>query len=101
MSETVKNYSPTSEILRLAVPKSKLDGPFREPQWIISQGIGCMAAAQCTVVMPTTTATLQASASQRVNELAHAKRLDNDYEPCRDVIWKVTSGALNAVSTNR
>ena len=67
----------------LAKPKLKLDGPFRAPQWTVPVGAK------------------QAIATERVMELAKAKKPAEGYQPCRSATWKVGVGALNAVSSNR
>ena len=68
---------------RLAKPKHSMEGPFREPQWQVSE------------------ATKNARASECVLELSRAKRLAEGYQPCRNVEWKVSNGAKNAVASNR
>ena len=45
--------------------------------------------------------TLQATASGRVMDLSKPKKLPDGYQPCRDVVWKVSVGARNAVASNR
>lgn len=68
---------------RLAKPKQSVEGPFRDPQWQVSE------------------AAKKASPSDRITELCRAKRQAEGYQPCRDVEWKVSIGAKNAVASNR
>lgn len=44
---------------------------------------------------------LSASATDRLCDLARPKRLHSGYQSCRNVEWKVSSGAYNAVATTR
>lgn len=68
---------------RLAKPKQSVEGPFRDPQWQVSE------------------AAKKASPSDRITELCRAKRQAEGYQPCRDVEWRVSIGARNAVASNR
>ena len=67
----------------LAQPKERTDGPFREPQWQISE------------------ATKRVIASDRTLELSRAKKHAEGYQPCREMEWKVSTGAKNAVASNK
>ncbi len=74
----------TSDYTRsLSAPKSRPDGPFRDPQWTVSK------------------TAMEAAPSERVADLAKPKRLADGYRPCREPIWKVTTGAKNAAASNR
>ena len=42
-----------------------------------------------------------ADATERLVELARPKRIAEGYEPSRDVIWKVTTGAKTATASTR
>ena len=83
ISDGVKTYHATPRIESLANPKKRLDGPFRDPIWVVSKE------------------TMQASPSPRVVELAKHKRLMEGYQPSRSPIWRVTSGAKKAVASKR
>ena len=83
VTDGVKSYQATPQIELLATPKKKLDGPFRDPVWIVSK------------------AAMQTSPSPRVMELAKSKRLVEGYQPSRSAIWRVTSGAKTAVASKR
>lgn len=43
----------------------------------------------------------QASPSDRVGELSKSKKLAEGYAPCRSVLWRVSTGARNAVASTR
>jgi len=75
--------NPSYHIDSLAQPKKRPDGPFRDPQWKVAQSA------------------LEASASDRLLELARSKRLADGYQPSREVVWRVGTGAKNAVASNR
>lgn len=83
ISDGVKKYQTTPRIETLATPKKRLDGPFRNPIWVVPKGA------------------MQASPSARVLELAKHKRLVEGYQPSRSPIWRVTSAAKKAVASNR
>ena len=70
-------------IADLAKHKTRLDGPFREPEWKVSE------------------AAMQAAPTERVQELAKPKKVPEGYEADREVVWKVGTGTLNAVTSNR
>ena len=74
---------PSEHTESLARPKQRPDGPFRDPEWKVSPS------------------TMQATATDRVTELSKAKKLADGYQPSRDVIWKVGTGAKSAVASNR
>jgi len=67
----------------LAKPKERQEGPFREPEWTVSK------------------AARHATPSDKVLNLAKPKKLADGYCPSRDVVWKVSMGAKNAVASNR
>ena len=83
VTEAAKFYNITPYLDGLAKPKVRQDGPFRDAEWKVSEG-----AKQCT---PT----------ERLEELARPKKPAEGYQPCRDTVWKVGVGALNAVASNR
>lgn len=83
VSEGAKSYMATERIENLAKPKVRLDGPFRDPQWQVSD--------PAREAIPT----------DRVLELAKAKKLAEGYRTCRGVIWRPSPGAMNAVASNR
>ena len=60
ISDGVKRYEVTPRMEALSTPKKRLDGPFRDPIWVVSKG------------------TMQASPSPRVLELAKHKRFVDD-----------------------
>ena len=78
-----KNCSPSEHTEQLARPKLRHEGPFRDPQWVVSQ------------------AALGGVASEKVGELARPKKLAEGYQQSRDVIWRVSLGARNAIASNR
>lgn len=45
--------------------------------------------------------TLQAVPSERVTQLGQPRKYTEGYQPSREVIWRVSSGALNAVPSTR
>lgn len=67
----------------LSVPKPRPGGPFRDPQWTVSK------------------TAMEATPTDRVADLAKPKRLADGYRPCREPLWKVTTGAKNATASNR
>ena len=83
VSDASKNCTPSEHTNRLAVPKQRPEGPFRDPEWTVQQGAR------------------QATASERLSELAKAKKVADGYQPSRDVLWRVSIGARNAVASNR
>jgi len=83
VTDEVKRYQATPRIESLASPKIKLDGPFRDPIWVVSK------------------AAMQTSPTPRVMELAKAKRVVEGYQPSRGPVWRVTSGAKTAVASKR
>lgn len=83
VSNAAKTYSATEHIDSLAVAKKRPDGPFRDPEWVVTRGAK------------------QASPSDRVSELSKAKKLPEGYTLCRSVLWRVTTGARNAVASTR
>ena len=83
MSEAAKKCTPSEHVEQLARPKQRPDGPFRDPEWKVTSGA------------------LQATYTERVGELAKPKRLADGYQPSRDVVWRVSVGARNAVASNR
>ena len=83
MSEAAKTASPSDHIESLAKPKSRPDGPFRDPQWAVPK------------------TALEASPSERVMDLAKPKRVADGYQPNRNVVWKVSTGAKNASASER
>ena len=83
VSNAARTYSATDHIDCLAAAKKRPVGPFRDPEWEVSK------------------AAKQASPSDRVGELSKAKKLPEGYAPCRSVLWRVTSGAKNAVASTR
>ena len=83
VTEGAKLYEVTTHMENLARPKTHVEGPYRDAQWPVSK------------------ATKEATASERLQELAKPKKPAEGYTPCRSVIWKVGVGALNAVTSNR
>lgn len=83
VSHAAKSCSPSEHTEQLAREKLRREGPFREPQWAVSQ------------------AALGGVASEKVAELARPKKLAEGYQPSRDVIWRVSLGARNAITSNR
>ena len=83
MPESAKQYSVTSHTESLAVPKKHVEGPFRDPQWEVSK------------------ASKEATPTDRLTDLAKAKKLADGYQPCKSVVWKVSTGARNAVASTR
>ena len=81
--ESAKTYQATGRIDSLATPKKRLDGPFRDPQWEVSK------------------ASMQAVPTDRVMDLAKSKKLADGYQPCKSALWKVSTGAKNAVASTR
>ncbi len=75
--------TPSEYIESLARPKSRPGGPFRDPQWTVP------------------TAALQATPSDRVMDLAKPKRLADGYQLSREVVWRISTGAKNAMASNR
>ena len=83
VSKAAKGCTASEHTERLAQAKEKAGGPFREPQWQVSE------------------ATKRARPTDRVLDLARQKKVAEGYQPCRDVEWKVSNGAKSAVASNR
>lgn len=83
VSEPAKRAVSSARVEQLARPKTRQDGPVREPTWRVS------SASRRTV------------ASARVQELAKAKQTVEGYLPCRDVEWPVSRNTLRAIASER
>ncbi|XP_011409976.1 PREDICTED: testicular haploid expressed gene protein-like [Amphimedon queenslandica] len=83
VSSAIKRSECNEYIHRLAQPKERPDGPFRDAEWPVSKGA------------------LQAEPTQRLNELSRPKRLAEGHEASRDGYWRVTNGAKSAVASSR
>lgn len=83
VSDAAKNSSPSEHTLQLSRPKLRREGPFQDPQWVVSRGA------------------LGGVATERVGELARPKKLAEGYQQSRDVIWRVSLGARNAIASTR
>ena len=83
VSEAAKRCSASDHTERLAMAKQSVEGPFREPQWQVSDG--------AKTARPT----------DRLLNLARPKKVADDYQPCRNVEWRVSSAAKNAVASGR
>ena len=83
VSEAAKRCSASEYTERLAKAKHSMEGPFREPQWQV------------------TDAAKKARATDRIIDLSRPKKVAEDHQPCRNVEWRVSDGAKNAVASNR
>ena len=83
VSEAAKKAVLTPRVEQLARPKTRGDGPFREPTWRVS------SASRRTVATP------------RVLELARPKQLAEGYQPCREVEWIIPRNTLRAIASER
>ncbi|CAI7993362.1 Testicular haploid expressed gene protein-like [Geodia barretti] len=83
VSRAAKGCTASEHTERLAKAKEKAEGPFREPQSQVSE------------------AAKRARPTDRILDLARPKKVAEGYQPCRDVEWKVSNGAKNAVASNR
>ena len=83
VSKAARTCTASGHTETLAKAKEKAEGPFREPQWQVSD------------------AAKRARPTDRTLDLARPKRVAEGYQPCRDVEWKVSGGAKNAVASNR
>ena len=78
----------------------RLEGPFREPEWPVSTGKYNNNLLNLMIIIIFIGAK-HADPTERLVELARPKRIAEGYEPSRDVIWKVTTGAKTATASAR
>ena len=83
MSKAARHCTASEHTERLAKPKERVEGLFREPQWRVSDGAK------------------SARPSDRLFDLSRPKKVAEGYQPCREVEWRVTHGAKNAVASER
>ena len=83
VSEAAKRTSASEHTQRLARAKHSVEGQFREPQWQVSD------------------AAKKARPGDRTLDLCRPKKQAEGYQPCRNVEWRVSNAAKNAVASNR
>ncbi|XP_025094870.1 testicular haploid expressed gene protein-like isoform X2 [Pomacea canaliculata] len=83
VTEAALNARPSVRIQSLAAPKDRPEGPFRSPEWAVTDSAkAAMASARCT-------------------ELARAKPLAEGFQPAREIEWPVSKAARRAQATGR
>ena len=83
VSKAARCCTASAHTESLARAKEKAEGPFREPQWQVSD------------------AAMRARPRDHVLDLARPKKVAEGYQPCREVEWRVGNGAKNAMASNR
>nr|KAG5709378.1 hypothetical protein BaRGS_029227 [Batillaria attramentaria] len=83
VTEPARNARCTDHVSSLANPKKRVPGPFRHPQW------------------PVTEQAKTAVASSRCMELARSKPLAEGFQLAREVEWPVTKAAKRAQASGR
>ncbi|ESO96959.1 hypothetical protein LOTGIDRAFT_214487 [Lottia gigantea] len=83
VSTAAMKASASERIEGLANPKNRPVGPFREPEWLVSDSAK------------------NAAASTRSVELARAKPLAEGYQPHKEIEWPISKGAKRAQATPR
>ncbi|XP_071480578.1 sperm microtubule associated protein 2-like [Diadema antillarum] len=83
VAPTARTARASSRIEQLSRPKSRPDGPFREPKWPVSD------------------VAKSANASPRQLELAKPKNVADGYQADRPVQWSITRAARRAAATSR
>ncbi|KAL8579019.1 hypothetical protein ACOMHN_035958 [Nucella lapillus] len=83
VSAAARVAKPSEYVSSLATPKARLDGPFREPLWpVTDQAKSAVATARCM-------------------ELARAKPLTEGFQHAREIEWPVTKAAKHAQASGR
>ncbi|XP_076461201.1 sperm microtubule associated protein 2-like isoform X2 [Babylonia areolata] len=83
VSAAARLTKASDHVTNLALPKSRPDGPFRDPQWPVSdQAKSAVASARCM-------------------ELARAKPLAEGFQHAKEIEWPVSKAAKRAQASGR
>ncbi|GFO41045.1 testicular haploid expressed protein-like protein [Plakobranchus ocellatus] len=83
VGSAAKSHRTSMRTQDLSTPKLRAEGPFREPQWPVSENA------------------LNAVASPRCTELARAKSLADGFQHAREIQWPVSKAARRATASGR